>query len=916
MSVLLALLLAAAPAAAPPADDPVFSSRGVPSGPVLAETDRDAKVPPPLAVLGHRIGDALTPQADLVRYARALEGASPRVKTTSYGTTPEGRELLRVAVSSPENIARLDSIAADLRSLGDPRVTPPGTARAVVERSPAVVWIACGVHGDEPAGPEACAALLYTLAASRDSAVEEVLSSLVVVVDPCANPDGHERHVAWWRSVAGEEPDPDPRSLENDPPWPAGRTNHFDVDLNRDWAWATQPETRARLAALRALPPQVYVDVHEMGGEQSYFFPPPAEPVHPRVPESTRTWLEAFGRSNAEAFDARGWSFFSREVFDLFYPAYGDSWPVFHGMVGMTYEVGGKGGLAHRRKDGVVVTLKERALKHWTALGATLRTAAASRARLLADYERFFRAGLEEGRRVFVIPAGQDRSRLASLASLLTLQGVEVEVTTRALPNVPSPGVQLPAGSLVVRTAQPLGRFAEVVLESQAALAPKFLEEERRRLLVEEDERFFDVTAWSLPIAFGLTAHTLPAVSPLRGALAFWKPEAAPFPAAGRYGWLLPGDDAASRRAAAALAASGVRVSVTTKESRSGFAAVPAGSFLVRRDGNQEVPDLADLVSRVAAEADARPLALDGAGTGEGPSFGSSTLLPVKAPRVVLLAGEGADPSGVAFLRRALEDGLGVRPTLRRATSLSADGLDGVTALVVPHGSARFRRALLVDGTADAIRRFVDGGGVVVAVRGGAAALREKPLELSRITTWEPPEEPGAPTTRERPAPHATGASAAATRSSPAAPAPRVAPEPPPASPEAALERDLERRTLPIPGAALKTQAMPGHPLLFGLSGSPAFLVVDGEPPLRLPEAKANVVTVAPDDPLLSGFGWKEALERWKGAAVVQLEEAGRGRVVSFAADPVFRGVWRGSEAVFLNAVLLGPSLRPSPKEP
>ena len=130
-----------------------------------------------------------------------------------------------------------------------------------------------------------------------------------------------------------------------------------------------------------------------------------------------------------------------------------------------------------------------------------------------------------------------------------------------------------------------------------------------------------------------------------------------------------------------------------------------------------------------------------------------------------------------------------------------------------------------------------------------------------------------------------------------------------PASPEAALERDLERRPLPIPGAALRTQALPGHPLLFGLAASPAFLVVDGEPPQRLPEARANVVTVAPDDPLLSGFGWKEALERWKGAAVVQLEESGQGRVVTFAADPVFRGVWHGSETVFLNAVLIGPSL-------
>jgi len=896
LAPLLALLLAL-PTAAAGDDDPVFSSRGVPSGRVLAESERDPSVPPPAVGLGHRIGDALTPHDALVRYVRLLSTASRRVSTMVYGTTPEGRELLRVAVSSPENLARLDAISADLARLADPARTSKEEARAIAERSPAVAWIACGIHGNEVAGPEACAALLYTLAASREADVQKLLSALVVVLDPCANPDGHERHVSWWRSVAGAEPDPDPRALENEPPWPSGRGNHFGVDLNRDWAWGTQPETRARIAALRALPPQLYVDVHEMGPEQSYFFPPPADPVHPRVPDSTRAWIEAFGAANAEAFDERGWGYFSREVFDLFYPAYGDSWPVFRGMVGMTFEVGGKGGLAHRRRDGAVVTLKERALKHWTALGATLRTAAAGRARILADYAEFFRSSVAEERRAFVVPGGQDPSRLSELASLLALQDVEVKVTTRALPNVPAKGETLPSGSLVVETAQRFGRFAQVLLESQAALAPRFLEEERRRLLSEEDERFFDVTAWSLPIAFGLEARLLPGVGPLANATAPWRPAEPASPRGGRFGWLLPGDDATSRRCAAMLAAAGVRVSATTKEARAASGPVPAGSYLVAREENRDVPGLDDLVAGVVGAAKARPRPLETAATLSGPSLGSSSLLRLKSPRVALLSGDGADPAGIAFLRHALEERLGVRPTLRRPESVGSEGFDGFTALVVPHGNARFRRSLLEEGTAEAIRRFVDGGGVLVAIRGGATALREAPLALSKVARWEPPS-----TEPEAPADTPEGAAAEA-------PPPAKPSEPPPPTPEAALERDLERRRLPVPGAALKTQALPGHPFLFGLAAAPAFLVLDGEPPLRLPDALANVVTIAPDEPLLSGFGWKEALERWKGAAVVQVEEAGRGRVVSFGADPVFRGVWRGSESVFLNAVLLGPSL-------
>ena len=321
----------------------------------------------------------------------------------------------------------------------------------------------------------------------------------------------------------------------------------------------------------------------------------------------------------------------------------------------------------------------------------------------------------------------------------------------------------------------------------------------------------------------------------------------------------------------------------------------------MRREGNEEVHDLSGLVSRVASEADARTRPLESAATDDGPSFGSSSLLALEAaarrpplpataptPRA---SRSSAAPSRTASASARRSGGSGrFRP----------DDFEGVTAIVVPHGNARFQRALLAEGTAESIRRFVDGGGVLVAVRGGAAALREKPLDLSKVTAWEPPPDPD-----EEPARDVRDVRRHARRPPQARTAHRATAR----DPEAALERDLERRPLPIPGAALRTQAMPGHPLLFGLAGSPAFLIVDGEPPLRLPEAKANVVTVAPDEPLLSGFGWKEALERWKGAAVVQLEESGRGRVVSFAADPVFRGVWRGSEVVFLNAVLLGPSL-------
>ena len=263
---------------------------------------------------------------------------------------------------------------------------------------------------------------------------------------------------------------------------------------------------------------------------------------------------------------------FNREVFDLFYPAYGDSWPTFRGMVGMTLRGGRQGrarlpaaGRRRRHAEGAGAQALDGPPRDAPCTAAAGRRRASSRTTSASSGP-----ALEEGRRVFVVPAGQDRSapRLPRLPPRPPGRRGEGRRPGRSRTSRRK-GETLPAGSLVVDTAQPHGRFAEVVLESQAALAPRFLEEERRRLLVEEDERFFDVTAWSLPIAFGLTARALPGGGPARGRI--WppgRPEEAPSAAGGRYGWLLPGDDAASRRAAATLAGSGVRVSVTTKAAR------------------------------------------------------------------------------------------------------------------------------------------------------------------------------------------------------------------------------------------------------------------------------------------------------------------------------------------------------------
>ncbi|MCC6128501.1 MAG: hypothetical protein IT186_01125 [Acidobacteria bacterium] len=861
----------------------------------IPASSRDTSVPSPVEFLGYSPGDSLTPPESLQAYARAVAAKSRKVRVEGYGSTPEGRPLSLVFISSPANLARLEEFRQTLRTLasGSPG---PDAARRLTTGMPAFVWVACSIHGDEPGGGEAGLALLHWLSASEDEAVASLLDRLVVILDPDANPDGRARHVAWWRTVAGSDPDEDPEGLENSSAWPDGRTNHNLFDLNRDWAWASQPETRARIKAFLLTPPQVYVDLHEMTPEASYFFPPDAEPVHPNVAPEIRKWVERFGRANAKAFDQRGWSYFVRESFDRFYPGYGDSWPSFHGAAGMTYEVAGGVGLSYRRKDSSLLTLKERVVKHFTSVRTTLETAASGREELLADFASFFRRPSKEGQKAFVVPAGQDPGRLRRLARLLTLQGISVETTAATVKNFPRTGQQVPEGSLVIDTFQPLGRFAETLLEPSAELSEDFLREERRRLLQEEPDHFFDVTAWSLPIAFGLEAFSTAEKERLGARKPFAEPArpASPNPTA-NYGWLLPGGDSSSLSAAGRLMERGIRIGVLTRESRLGERRFVAGSFLIRKENNS--PAVSDIIWQAAKEAQAEVVPLNGAWTDGGAAFGSRSVVPLKTRKVLVLGGEGVNSNGFGSVLLSLREHLGIRP-MRRTPSTLADGdLSGVRVIIVPHGSGAFQRELEREETASRLRRFVEEGGIVIGIRGGAEILREKPLSLSSVKAWEP-----ARKDSEGPE-----VSTAETQKKPPA---KTAPSQESTDPVvAALESHLSQRVLAIPGAALRTEGLLSHPLLYGLASAPPFLVSGGRAPLPLASPLSNVLRVKGKDPLASGFAWKEALEPWTGAPLVQIEEVGKGRVISFSADPVFRGVWAGSEIVFLNAVLFSDLL-------
>jgi hypothetical protein len=650
---LTGLLLAAAPAVADGLIAPLSD------GTRLGLPQPIADVPSPAAVLGYPLGARFTHWSEIADYLERLAAASPRVSLSEYGRTWEDRPLMLLAISSPGNIARLEAIQQRQASLAGG--AEPG------ETDPIVVWLGYGVHGNEPSSAEAAMAAAYLLAAAGGEWAER-LEEIVVLIDPLANPDGRERYVHFFESRRGRQPDPLAEAAEHWEPWPGGRQNHYLVDLNRDWAWATQIETRGRLAVYRLWEPQVHVDFHEMSAESTYFFPPSAEPINTEIGSHQAKWTRRFSQANAAAFDRYGWIYYSGESYDLHYPGYGDSYPSLRGAVGMTYEMAGHGraGEALRLPHGGLLTLADRIARHLTTSLATVSTAASDRGDLLADYLADRLADNLEPIKTYLWQADQPEATAA--ARLFALHGVSLHrlAGARTLPAQPLAGGaerarSFPGGTWVVSSNQPLGMLIRALMEPDSPMPAEFLR--RQRTLLEQNRRveFSDITAWSVPLAYNLEAWTVD--GPVTAALK--RPARGELTGEGKLGYLVAPQGLAGFRLTAALMAADLRFRVAVQSFSNAGRDYPAGTIFVPRVGNPERLEerLAGLAARLTVTLDRTATAF----SSEGVSLGSDRVVPVRRPRVALVGGSGVSAS----CRRALN--MTSRSTAQPSTP-SADG--------------------------------------------------------------------------------------------------------------------------------------------------------------------------------------------------------------------------------------------------
>jgi hypothetical protein len=860
------------------------------------------QVPRPETLLGYRIGSQHTMYHQQQQVLdRLIEAAPDRVRTELIGKTAEGKVMRLLIISAPENLARLEEIRANLAQLADPRRTTAAQARALAERTPVTVLLTHSVHGNEPAGFEAALQTTYQLVASEEPATLEILKHVVVLVNPSQNPDGHERFAAWYNSIAvGTD---EPAAVEQSEPWAVwGRYNHYRFDMNRDQLAQSQKESRALGGVYVRWRPQVVVDLHSTTSQ--YFFPPVAQAQNQNLPPKTYEWFDRFGRGNGRAFDRYSWQYYVRDVFDFFYPGYIDMWPSMRGGVGMTYETDGGPELKKRKDDGSYVTFEMAIAHHYVASLATLETAARNGAERLRDFYDFHASGMvEASKRPFrrVLFTGADPGRAFWLARRLASEEIEVSRLSRSYTALrvtsyaggPATRRVFAPGTYVVDLVQPEGRLATTMLEPRAIFDSGFVKKQlaayqRNQRRGEEEDKdgyeFYDITSWSLPFTLGLDAWWTDDTTRITGER-IQASDALPAvsaPERAQSAYLFGNASEAGARLAMRLLAEGFRVAVATEPLTAQGVTYPRGTFVVRVQRNSA--GLHERIAAIALEVGAEVTAIRSAFPDSGQfGVGSETVVAIKAPKVLLAAGEGIDQTAFGAIWFYFEDELKLPIIPINVGAVGSADLSSYNMLIIPDGRPGRIFQELGESGANKLKNWVEEGGAVVAVGDAVDLLSRKEVGLATLA-------------------HVAGDSAGAKDT---AIADGQRPSPPLVSPTAAGGRKPEY----IPGSIFRATLDRTHWLTYGYERDELPVFLETSTLFKPSEKGANPVVFTGSDLLLSGWSWPRNTEKHLQNSVwAAVETVGSGRVVLFAGNPVYRGFWRGPAKLLTNAVLFAPN--------
>ena len=815
-----------------------------------------AQLKSPDQFLGYKVGTRFTPHWKVVNYFQHVAASvSKMVKLQQYGETNEGRPLMVAFVSSNENIDNLENIRKNNLRLANQN---PDKA-APTENTPAIVWLSYNVHGNEASSTEASMMTLFALVDPSNSKTKAWLNNTIVVIDPCINPDGRDRHVNWFNSIVSKNPDPSTASREHDEPWPGGRTNHYNFDLNRDWAWQTQIESQERMKLYNEWLPQVHVDYHEMGINSPYYFAPAAQPYHEVITKWQRDFQEIIGKNHAKYFDESGWLYFTKQDYDLYYPSYGDTYPTYNGAIGMTYEQagggsGGRAGTAVITASGDTLTLYDRALHHFTTSLSTIEVSSQNASRLIKEFHKFFNDAVNNGAgdyKSYIIkntPGNEER-----VNALLQLLDKNKIIYSQAKPGNASgynyssrknENFSIGGNDILISSLQPKSAMVKVLFEPNSKLI---------------DSVTYDITAWSVPYVYGLNAY---ASKQNIASNAVWSSADITNNVASSYGYALEWKGMQTAKTVAELFKEGVKLRYVEEPFELSGRRFDRGSILILKTGNTTAWNM------VPGIANENKVQLHPVSTGfvdKGFDFGSNKVHFMKAPRVALLTGENVYSSAAGEVWFLFDQQLDYPITLMNLNDFSPSNLSSFDVVIMPTGDYTF---LTDKNSAEQLRSWIANGGKVIAIESAVEQLSKLDWAIKMKKADDNDKK---------------DSSYALLRK------------------YGDRERDFVAGT--TAGSIYKVELDATHPLAFGYPGYYYTMKLDDNI-YEFMKDGWNVGVIRKDEPV-AGFVGYRLKPKLKDGLLFGVQNIGRGSITYLADNLLFRNFWENGKLMFCNAVFL-----------
>jgi len=696
---------------------------------IILNGSYDPSIDHPNEFLDFNYGERVASPEQIENAINTYKQQSNKIKVLNYAVSHEGRPLHALIISSPENIAQIDGIKENLSSLSDARITNDREAKKIIDSLPAIAWMAYSIHGNETSGSDAALGLIYHLIASNDSEVENLLDNMIIIVDPVMNPDGRSRFTKSLEQFRGTAPNYDDQSLIHTGDWPYGRTNHYYFDLNRDWIYLTQPETQGRVSLINEWKPQILVDAHEMGAQDTFMTGPAREPINKNMDRDLVKWGNVFAQDQGSEFDRRNWRFYTGEWHEDLYPGY-SFYVNFRGTLGILYEQSRMAEDGVRRPEGTIQSYKESVHHQFISSLTNLNTLSVNSKAMYNDYWEARKLNVSKesdwANQTFVILPTKNSSRINTLADKLKSQNIEIYTNKQNI-NVKNVLKQtgdiveefnIPAGSMIIPNRQPEAPLISAILEFDAEIDEDVLKKEREATLRDGSSIMYDTTAFNFTMMYGLEAVTVPEY--VKGNLSLWEPSSVEIDVDEKaIMWIVDGTDDLSVTFAARLMEQGVQVRIVDKDISLSGKSLSRGSPVVIAMDNPKNSKLVQLVKNTAEDLNVSVSSLyTGFGPEELPDWGGRHFRLLNKPQIAILSHEGFSSYDVGVSWWSLDHHLGIRHSQLNTSMIGYADLRRYNTLIMPSGYRSLNQAEM-----SVLKDWIKQGGTLIANNGSTRML-------------------------------------------------------------------------------------------------------------------------------------------------------------------------------------------------